>query len=1086
MLCFSAATRRYARVGLGLLLALTALPTLAQQALWAETSAAAVPRRQTANLRGFRSVTFQLNALRNVLRAAPAENGLARVGPVLTLPLPDGRAGRFRVVAVPVMAPALAAHYPTIRTYAAQGLDDPTATARLDVSPAGLHAQILSATGTSYIDPAAPGDNTHYLVFDRQAMRRPDGFTCQTGPHPTSGPAPQPLGTRQRPNGAQLRTYRLALACTAEYAATKGGTVAGALAAMVTSINRVDGIYERELAIRLVLVPKTDTLIFLNAKTDPYSDDDGRAMLAQNQATVTARIGAANYDVGHVFSTGGGGIADLGSVCLNAYKAQGVTGAPNPAGDAFDVDYVAHELGHQFGAEHTFNSVLANCGGGNRATESAYEPGSGSTIMAYAGICGADNLQPNSDPYFHSRSYDQILTYLAGTACATTTATGNRPPVVAAGAHYRIPLNTPFTLTGAATDPDGDALTYAWEEHDLGPAGSPEAPEGEAPIFRALPPTTSPSRTFPRSPDLVSNATTKGELLPTYARRLLFRLVARDNRLGGGGVDYDTASVAVVGTAGPFRVTAPVTAAAWLAGVPQQITWDVANTTAAPIRAAAVDILLSTDGGLTFPTVLAAATTNDGCATVRAPAGTNTARARIKVQATGNIFFAISPTDFTIQPVTAPTFALTTDCRPADALTVCPQASATLPLTLTALGGFTGSVDLGSSGLPAGVRVTFPRPTAAAGTTVQATISVDDGATAGTYPLTLTGSSGGIVRSQEVRLVVPPFVAQAAQLAGPVRGEPAAEQPALRWQPVPNATAYEVQVATDVAFANVVAAQTLAATSYQPTPALPLDRAYFWRVRGTGTCGPGPYSAPASFRTVATECASYPVTAAVPLVAGQSSAQSTVAVTAAAPVVAVRVRNLALTAPDLGRLTLTLSTPAGQRATLLSQACPGAGSLNASFDPQAAAPLSCAPAAGATYQPASSFAALLGDPAQGTWMLTITGNVPFVAGQLTGWTLEICTIPAVAQALPVALNAGLEVYPNPSTGVYQLVVDNGQAGAIPLRVTDALGRTVVIRTLTKTDALLAYSLDLTNLASGAYWLQLTLPTGPVVVRLLRI
>ena len=416
---------------------------------------------------------------------------------------------------------------------------------------------------------------------------------------------------------------------------------------------------------------------------------------------------------------------------------------------------------------------------------------------------------------------------------------------------------------------------------------------------------------------------------------------------------------------------------------------------------------------------------------------------------------------------------------------MCPQLSATLPLTLTALGSFTGSVALGSSGVPAGVRVTFSTPTAAAGATVQATISVGDGAAAGAYPLTLTGTSGGVVRSQEVRLVVPPFVAQAAQLVGPVRGAPAAEQPILRWQPVPNATAYEVQVATDVAFANVVAAQTLAATSYQPAPALPLSRPYFWRVRGTGACGPGPYAAPASFRTVATECASYPVTTAVPLAAGQSSAQSTVAVAAGAPVAAVRVRNLALSYPDLSRLTLTLTTPAGQRATLLSQACPGAGSLNASFDPQAAAPLSCPPAAGATYQPAGSFASLLGSSAQGTWTLTVASNAP-AAGQLMGWTLEICTIPAAAQALPVALNAGLEVYPNPSTGVYQLVVDDGQAGPIPLRVTDALGRTVITRTLTKTDALLAYSLDLTNLASGAYWLQLTLPTGPVVVRLLRI
>ena len=1085
MLCFSVVARRCAHVGLGLLLLLMSLPTLAQRALWAEASAAAVPRRQAANLRGFRSVTFQLNAVRNVLRTAPAENGPAEVGPVLTLPLPDGRAGRFRVVAVPVMAPALAARYPNIRTYAAQGLDDPTATARLDVSPAGLHAQILSAAGTSYIDPAAPGDDTHYLVFDRQAMRRPADFACQVGPRPTSGLAPPPLDTRQRPNGAQLRTYRLALACTGEYAATKGGTVAGALAAMVTSINRVDGIYERELAIRLVLIPQTDTLIFLNAAADPYTNEDGAAMLTQNQATITARVGAAAYDVGHVFSTGGGGIAAVGVVCLNAEKAAGVTGTPAPVGDAFDVDYVAHELGHQFGGTHTFNSTLGSCGG-QRSADSAYEPGSGSTIMAYAGICGADNLQPNSDAYFHSRSYDQILTYLTTTACATTTATGNQPPAVDAGAAYRIPLNTPFTLTGTATDPDNDALTYAWEEYDLGPAGAPEAPQGNAPIFRFSPPTTSPSRTFPRLPDLAAGTTTKGELLPTYARRLHFRLVARDNRPGGGGVEYDTTSVAVAGTAGPFRVTAPNTAVAWQAGAPQQVTWDVANTTAAPVSAAAVDLRLSTDGGLTFPTLLLAATPNDGCATVTIPAGVSTVRARLQVRATGNIFFDISDADFTIRPLTAPTFVLAPDCLPGGALTVCPQSTAALPLTLAAVGDFSGDITLGSSDLPAGVQVTFPTPTTAAGTAVTATVRVGSTAAAGTYTFLLTGSSGGVVQQQAVRLVVPPLVTQAVILSSPVRGALAAGAAGLSWQAVPNATSYEVQVATDVAFANVLGAPTTAALAAQLPAALPLNRTYFWRVRGAGACGPGPYSAPASFRTVETACATYPAPQVVRLPVGQLSAQSSVPVTDTAPVAAVRVRDLALTYTDLSRLTLTLTNPTGQRATLFSQGCAGTTSLTATFDAQAATALRCPPAAAATYQPATSFAPLLGSSAQGTWTLTVTSNATFATGQLTGWTLEICTLPPAARPVATTLGAGLAVYPNPSTGIYQLVIDNGQAGPVPLRVTDALGRTVITRTLTKTDALLAYSLDLTNLARGAYWLQLTLPTGPVVVRLLRI
>ncbi|UOR03991.1 M12 family metallo-peptidase [Hymenobacter aerilatus] len=524
----------------GLFLLAGLLPAAAQRVLWADASPTVVPKQHTLALNRFRAVAVQLGTVRSTLRTAPSERSAAarQSGTVVSLPLPDGSSQRFRVVATQVMAPALAARYPRIRTYVAHGLDDPTATARLDVSPAGFHAQILAANRTVYIDPAAPGDTVHHLVFDQSSMSRsalgavcytPDGLDQHTITK-LNRPA-----AMQRPNGSQLRTYRLAVACTGEYAATKGGTKEGALAGIVTSVNRVDGIYERELAIRMVLIPNNDRLIFLTDSTDRYTNDDGEIMLRQNQAVLTDSIGSANYDIGHVFSTGGGGIAALGSVCVAGVKGMGVTGLPTPVGDAFDVDFVAHEMGHQFGAEHTFNSQLGSCGGGTRSASSAYEPGSGVTIMAYAGICDADNLQDSSIPYFHSSSYDQILDHVTGAGnCAVVTTTSNQAPTANAGANYRIPISTPFTLTGSATDPNGDALTYSWEQYNLGPAGNATTPRGDAPIFRSFAPTSSTSRTFPRVSDLVNNTTTIGELLPTYARRLIFRFVARDNRDGGG------------------------------------------------------------------------------------------------------------------------------------------------------------------------------------------------------------------------------------------------------------------------------------------------------------------------------------------------------------------------------------------------------------------------------------------------------------------------------------------------------------------------------------------------------------------------
>ncbi|MBO3273173.1 reprolysin-like metallopeptidase [Hymenobacter defluvii] len=1174
----------------GLFLIAGLLPAAAQRVLWADASPAVVPKQHTLALSRFRAVTVQLGTVRNTLRAAPTERSAAAraSGTVVSLPLPDGTSQRFRVVATQVMAPALAARYPRIRTYLAQGLDDPTATARLDVSPAGFHAQILAANRTVYIDPAAPGDTVNHLVFDQSSMSRSAlGAVCHTpdGLDRTTTAALNRPAALQRPNGSQLRTYRLAVACTSEYAATKGGTKEGALAGIVTSVNRVDGIYERELAIRMVLIANNDRLIFLTDSTDRYTNDNGEMMLKQNQAVLTDSIGSANYDIGHVFSTGGGGIAALGSVCVAGSKAMGVTGSPNPVGDAFDVDFVAHEMGHQFGADHTFNSQTGSCGRGNRSASSAYEPGSGVTIMAYAGICGNDNLQANSIPYFHSRSYDQILNHVTGAGnCAVVTATGNQAPTVNAGANYRIPIGTPFTLTGSATDPDGDALTYTWEQYNLGPVGAPTAPQGNAPIFRSFEPTPIPSRTFPRVSDLVNNATTIGELLPTYARRLIFRFVARDNRDGGGGVEYDSMNVAVIGTAGPFLVTTPNTATTWQAGVPQQVTWDVANTTQAPINATNVDILLSTDGGLTFPTMLLAATPNDGCESVTVPAATNTALARIKVQATGNVFFDISNQNFTIKPLTAPTFYLNTACIGSNLLTVCPGTSVPVSLSIGQAQGFAGTVALGATGLPNGLSVSYAPASVAAGGTAVATIAAAAATTPGTYTLTLTGTSGGVVQNQVVRVVVPPLATQAAVAVAPAANALVTTRPVFTWQAVPNATAYTVQVATDAAFSNVVLTQTIASDTvktFTPTAPLAAGTTYYWRVRGGNVCGAAPYSAATAFRTGVVSCQPYAATqipVTIPATAN-ASASSTIEVSSTDVVAAIRINNLTITHPNAGELTVTLTNPAGRSAMLLATLCAGTANLNLSLDEQATATLACPLNAGGTYRPANSLAGLLNAPANGTWTLRITDNTAGNGGTLTGWALELCTVPAPPAAptnllaylngtsgstatiglqwqnnatnetgfelerslttntsfqriATIAANQttysdevsstgryvyriravndignsaysneavasvtlasatapvlkGLTVYPNPSSGQFQLELNNAQTGAVQVQVFDALGRSVMTRTFSKASNTLQQTLDLSTVSTGIYQLRVTQPQGISVVKLVK-
>jgi hypothetical protein len=416
-------------------------------------------------------------------------------------------------------------------------------------------------------------------------------------------------------------------------------------------MNRVNGIYERDLAIRMELVANNDLIIYTKQGTDPYTNNNGGLMLSQNQETLDEIIGDANYDIGHVFSTGGGGVAYLGVTCISGFKAGGVTGLSSPTGDPFYVDYVAHEFGHQWGANHSFNGNEGSCSGGNRNGSTAYEPGSASTIMGYAGICGSQNLQSNSDPYFHTISYQEIVNFTqsgAGHSCAVTSGTGNLAPAVEAGPAFTIPAATPFTLCGSATDPDGDALTYAWEQFDLGPAGHPNAPSGDAPLFRSFNPIDDPCRSFPRLPDVLAGTQTLGEILPTSARNLNFRLTARDNRSGGGGVDFDTTSLSVVDTAGPFQVTSPDGTTVWTGTELQTVTWDAAGTNLAPVSCSQVDILFSADGGNSFPYLLLGGTPNDGSQLVTAP-NLSTDQARVLVRCSDNIFFHISQADFAVQ-----------------------------------------------------------------------------------------------------------------------------------------------------------------------------------------------------------------------------------------------------------------------------------------------------------------------------------------------------------------------------------------------------------------------------------------------------
>ena len=638
---------------------------------WREVSTIPVSGERLTVPSSYRALNLDLNLLQQYLSTAkpePSQTSNLTNGLMLEVPMPDGSFERFSIFQYNIMHPDLAAKFPQIKTYTGKGINDVTSTIKLDLTQFGFHAMIRSSKGDVYIDPYNQKTVNYYMSYERKNLIRQNSFECSLADE-TAMEIQNTVGnTVQRTNGTQLRTYRLALACTGEYAAFYGGTVSGAMAGMATTMNRVNGVYESELSIRMVMVANSNLIVYTNSSTDPFTNNNGSTMLSQNQTTCDNIIGSSNYDIGHVFSTGGGGVAYLGCVCSSSNKAKGVTGNSAPSGDGFDIDYVAHEMGHQFGGDHTFNSSTGSCNG-NRSSTAAYEPGSGITIQAYAGICGSDDLAPHSIAYFHGYSLDQMITFSntgGGNSCPVTTSTGNTAPVVTSmGNNCSIPISTPFVLTGAATDANGDALTYSWEERDLGSAGAWNVQSTTAPMFRPFPPTTSPSRTFPQMSDVVNNTTTVGELLPNQARTLKFRLTARDSRTGGGGIMHPDTNliVTVVNAGGAFAVTAPNTAVTWAGNSTQTVTWNVSGTTGSGINTANVKISLSTDGGYTYPTVLLATTPNDGSQTITVP-NISTTTARVKVEAVGNIFFDISNTNFTITNSTGLTTISTSPVSP--------------------------------------------------------------------------------------------------------------------------------------------------------------------------------------------------------------------------------------------------------------------------------------------------------------------------------------------------------------------------------------------------------------------------------------
>ncbi|AEV98828.1 peptidase [Niastella koreensis] len=617
---------------------------------------------------------FDLNftPLRN--QAFKVAGNAATRSTIISLPNADGQIEQFEITEASNFEPALQARFPEIRAFSGRGITDRSATLKLSLSPQGLQAMVFrTEKETEFVEPYS-ADHTVYTVFKKQPKTLP--WKCSTPESRLANDLSSQVNASPARSTGDMKTMRLAQSVTAEYSnyfgATSASQVSLVLAAVNATLTRCNGVYEKDLAIHLNLISATTNVFYYNASTDPYSDAStgaGGAWNGELQSTLTSVIGAANYDIGHLFgaSGGGGNAGCIGCICVDNSKGSGFTSPADgiPQGDNFDIDYVVHEVGHQLGANHTFSMS-------NEGTGVNVEPGSGITIMGYAGITSQD-VAPHSIDIYHAASIAQIQSNLSGKTCPVTTSISgtNATPVANAGSNYTIPISTPFALTGSATDANaGDVLTYCWEQNDnasssqTGASSVASATKASGPNWISFAPSTSPVRYFPQmatilAGGLVSGPLTGGdagantEALSSVSRTLHFRLTVRDNApysstapVSIGQTNFADMTVTVTNSSGPFSVTSPNTAVSWAGGSSQTITWNVASTTAAPVSCANVKISLSTDGGTTFST-LVASTANDGSEVVTIP-NTPTTTARIKVEAIGNIFFDISNTNFTI------------------------------------------------------------------------------------------------------------------------------------------------------------------------------------------------------------------------------------------------------------------------------------------------------------------------------------------------------------------------------------------------------------------------------------------------------